>query len=219
MRTVLLDVDGTLVDSSLPILQSLNTALTGLCLAEVEEDDLWKHIGPPLVQSLDSLLRSRGDDLSLLPRLMDDYRSAYQPISVELAVTYPGVREMLSGLAGRFRLGVVTSKPRAYAEPILRRLGFADLMEVIEGPDVALETEPKTVTLARALNGMAIDDPSTAVMVGDRHHDIEAGHACSTKTMGVTWGFGSRQELEDARAEVVIDSPDELIGAIDERLG
>lgn len=218
MRTVLLDVDGTLVNSSRPILGALNTALTDLGLAEMEEADLWKHVGPPLQQTLDSLLRSRGDDLSLLPRLMDDYRQAYQPMSLELAATYPGVRKMLASLDGRFRLGVVTSKPRPYAEPILVRLGFAEMMEVIEGPDVSLETEPKAVTLARALSGMAIDDPSTAVMVGDRRHDVEAGHARSTRTVGVTWGFGSRQELEEARAEVVIDSPTELIGAIRDRL-
>jgi len=218
MRTVLLDVDGTLVNSSRPILGALNTALTNLGLAEVNGADLWKHVGPPLQQALDSLLRRRGDDVGLLPRLMDGYRRAYQPMSLELASTYPGVRKMLSSLDGRFRLGVVTSKPRAYAEPILVRLGFAEMMEVIEGPDVSLETEPKTVTLARALCAMAIDDPTTAVMVGDRRHDIEAGHACSTRTVGVTWGFGSRQELEDAHAEALIDSPDELVGVIHDRL-
>ena len=210
VHTVLLDVDGTLVDSSKPILRALNEALSAHGLGAISGDDLWRHVGPPLGQTLESLLSSRGEDVGLTPRLVDDFRTAYQPLSLELAATYPGVRTMLDTLFGTVLLAVVTSKPVVYAVPILDQLGFARFMEVIEGPDTA-EVEPKATTLRRALDRLRVEPSSSPVtMVGDRRQDVEAGRACSTRTVGVTWGFGSRAELESSGADEVIDSPDQL---------
>jgi len=209
--TYLFDVDGTLVDSRQPILLALNTAMAENRLAAIDADQLGRHVGPPLQLTLETLLVERGEDTALIPKLIKDYRSAYRPLSIELAATYPGITELLDSLTGRVRLAVVTSKPLAYAVPILETLGFAALFEIIEGPELT-EIEEKPVTMARALTRLAFtSEIGGLTMIGDRHHDIEAGAQHSARTIGVTWGFGTRQELTDAGANHVVDHPNEIL--------
>jgi phosphoglycolate phosphatase len=214
----LFDVDGTLVDSADPILTALNAALLDNALPPMSEVDLSKIVGPPIHQALQSVMRGWGENVDLVPKLVSDFRKVYQPLSLELAATYPGVLEMLANVSRVARLGVVTSKPAAYARPILERLGFAEYFEVIEGPDVGTEVEPKATTLQRALAAMSVEPSEGMIfMIGDRRQDVEAGRACNVQTLGVTWGFGSREELEAAGADAVIDRPDQLLRLIPDR--
>lgn len=211
MTVCLFDVDGTLVDSRVPILRALNTALVGAGLDPVVDADLGHHVGPPLQLTLERLLTERGENVGLVGSLVQAYRAEYRSISVELAASYPGVQSMLNDLEGKLRLGVVTSKPAVYAVPILSALGLASMMEVIEGPDLS-EIEAKPITLARALDRLgengALDD---VTMVGDRREDMEAGHAHGVRTVGVTWGFGTREELVAAGAQHIVDRPEAVV--------
>jgi phosphoglycolate phosphatase len=215
---VLFDVDGTLVDSTEPILTALNDALAENALPPVSADELWKFVGPPIHQALQSVMKGWGENTDLVPKLVSDFRKVYRPLSLELAATYPGVPEMLVDMSRIARLGVVTSKPADYARPILERLDFAECFEVIEGPDVGTEVEPKVVTLRRGLAAMHVESSEGQIfMVGDRRQDVEAGRACDVQTIGVTWGFGSRQELESAGADAVMNKPDQLLRLITDR--
>ena len=209
MRTCLFDVDGTLVDSGRPILSSLNAALAVHDQAPITGDDLWRHVGPPLHDTLSALLAERGGDLNQVGQLIDSYRDHYSATSVAMARSYEGIPELLGQLAGRVRLGVVTSKPLPYARPILETLGFAALMEVIEGPNLD-EMEPKVETLARALGRLHGEDPVGTVMIGDRRHDIEAARVNGISSIGVTWGFGASEELIEAGADHIVDDPGRL---------
>ncbi len=214
MVVCLLDVDGTLVDSREPILRSLNVALVGAGLDPVDPFDLWQHVGPPLKLTLERLLAGRGEDVRLVDALIEVYRGEYREMSVDLALAYPGVQNMLKDLACRTRVGVVTSKPTVYATPILRALRLDSMMEVIEGPNLS-ETEPKAVTLSRALRVLGVDaEVDDVIMVGDRRYDIEAGRAEHVRTVGVTWGFGSREELVSAGAESVVDRPEQVVDVV-----
>jgi phosphoglycolate phosphatase len=216
---VLFDVDGTLVDSTEPILTALNAALVDNALPPVSADELWKFVGPPIHQALQSVMKDWGENTDLVPKLVSDFRKVYRPLSLELAATYPGVSEMLADMSQVARLGVVTSKPAAYARPILERLDFAEYFEVIEGPDIGTEVEPKATTLRRGLTAMEVESSEGQIlMVGDRRQDVEAGRACNVQTVGVTWGFGSPEELESAAADTVINRPDQLLTMIPDRL-
>lgn len=210
MTTCLFDLDGTLVDSTQPVLGALNTALDDLDLAPVTVEDLNFIIGPPLRATFVTLVAQRGRDEATADRLLDRYRAGYRTISTELAVSYPGVPELLENLRTRTRLGVVTSKPAMYAIPILDALGFSPMMEVMEGPSLS-ESEAKPATLARALDHLGIASGLESVfMIGDRYHDIEAGQSANVRTIGVTWGFGGREELTTAGADFVVDTPAEI---------
>jgi phosphoglycolate phosphatase len=206
----LFDLDGTLLDSREPILTGMNRALTALGLEPVSGEELWPHIGPPLRVLLEALLTERGDDPAQVEPLVEVYRAEYRTLSIELARTYPGIPQLLDALAGRARLGVVTSKPQIFALPILETLGLAGRMEVIEGADPT-DSEPKPVTLARALDRLGVDSGFDGVtMIGDRRHDVEAGRVFGLRTVGVTWGFGSRDELIEAGADTIVDDPSEI---------
>ena len=209
-RVCLFDLDGTLVDSREPILTALNAALADHGLAPIREQDLSNHVGPPLRDSLTVLLEERQQDVDLVVPLIESFRSHYVVSSIEMARAYEGIPGLLQDLYARTRLGVVTSKPALYARPILETLGFAGLMEVIEGPNLE-EIEPKPETLARALRRL---DHGTGeekfVLIGDRHHDIAAARINGIGSIGVTWGFGTFEELTDAGADHIVSSPAEL---------
>jgi phosphoglycolate phosphatase len=113
------------------------------------------------------------------------------------------------------RLVLVTSKPERFAVPIVARLGLDRWLEAVVAPSLDRRAEPKAVTLSRALTTVTPDvDPSATVMVGDRSHDVLAGQACGTRTIGVTWGAGSRAELAAAGADRIVDTPAELVAAL-----
>jgi len=214
MTICLFDLDGTLVDSTQPVLTALKAALDDLDLAPVTVEDLSFIIGPPLRATFVTLVAERGGNEATADRLLDAYRSGYRTTSIDLAVSYPGVPGLLDDLKGHTRLGVVTSKPAAYAIPILDALGFSSMMEVMEGPGVS-ETEAKPATLARALDRLGVVSNFASVyMIGDRYHDIEAGRSVGARTIGVTWGFGSREELAGAGTDFVVDTPDEISGIV-----
>ncbi len=212
MNICLFDLDGTLVDSTKPVLAALNMALDDLGLEPVTVDDLSTIIGPPLRATFVTLVAERGGDAAMADRLLDTYRAEYRTTSTELAASYQGVPELLEDLRDHARLGVVTSKPTTYAIPILDALGFSPMMEVMEGPGLS-ETEAKPATLARALDRLSVvSDFDSVFMIGDRYHDIEAGQSAGVQTIGVTWGFGNRAELSEAGADHVVDTPAEISG-------
>lgn len=211
----LFDVDGTLVDSREPILTALNAALADHAQTPIAGDRLWRHIGPPLHDSLTELLSERGTDLVLVEPVIESFRGHYTATSVEMARSYEGIPELLRRIYPQARLSVVTSKPVQFAGPILETLGFARYMEIIEGPSLE-EMEPKTETLARAL--LLLDQARSQacfVMIGDRHHDIEAARINGIESIGVTWGFGSVEELVEAGADHLAANPEELAGLLE----
>lgn len=197
------DLDGTLVDSGPPIIDSLNDALDRHGLDPVSHDHAHVYIGPPLYDTITDLLVERGKDPRLMTSVLAAYREVYAKRSLTETVVYPGIAGMLTSIGTR--IGVVTSKPQATAVPILESLGLAALFELIEGPSLT-SPEPKSETLARALTATRIP-PERTTMIGDRRHDIEAGRLHGTHTIGVTWGFGSLEELRAAAPDHLADSP------------
>ncbi|MFP3906055.1 MAG: HAD family hydrolase [Acidimicrobiales bacterium] len=212
-RVVVFDLDGCILDSTEPILWCLNEALGEFGLDPLPRDQLARHVGPPLQHTVATILDERGAPLDLVDPLVAAYRDRYRTVSIELAATYPGMAELVTSLAESERLGVCTSKPARWAVPILEHLGLADAFELIAGPGLT-EAEPKIETLGRAIEALSPLDRAASVMVGDRHHDVEAARHHGLVPVGVTWGFGSRSELEEAGARVVVDAPIELAGTL-----
>jgi phosphoglycolate phosphatase len=212
---VFLDLDGCLVDSTGAITGCLNHALVTLGLRPRPPAELVPLIGPPLHESLAALLAADGADPALVEAGVEAYRSRYAVVALTETAVIPGIPAALEQLAALTRLAVVTSKPRAFAVPLVEGLGLDRWLEAVYGPDLDHRVEPKAVTLRRAL---AATVPGVAaartVMVGDRSHDVAAGRACGTATIGVTWGAGARAELVAAGADHVVDRPEELVAAL-----
>jgi phosphoglycolate phosphatase len=207
---VCLDLDGCLVDSRAAIATCLNVGLEAVGATPRPAIELHPLIGPPLLESYQALLGAAGHDPVDADRCIAAYREAYREISLTHTTVVPGIPAMLDALGRDRTLAVVTSKPAAFATPIVEELGLAPALAAVHGPALDALREPKAVTLARALAEVAPHVPTfRTVMVGDRHHDVDAGRVCGTRTVGVTWGIGDALEL--AAADVVVDEPAELV--------
>ena len=208
MTTVIFDLDGVLVDSRAVFLSCVNHAFAKLGLPARADEELLPYIGPPFAYAFGELL-GVAHDAPIVTACIDGYRERYATASLTETTVEPGIPEALEALDGR-RLAVATSKPQAFAEPLLEAMGLRAHFDVVAGPDLSARAEDKTETLGRALHTLG---PTRAVMVGDRSFDISAAHAHGLPAIGVTWGIGTPGELHDAGAERTIDSPDELPGA------
>jgi phosphoglycolate phosphatase len=200
---VLFDLDGTLVDSRYAITSCINHALAGAGLSERDPAWLEQFIGPPLIEVFIEL----GADELQAAACMESYRGRYPTTALTETPVFDGIAEMLAAIDAP--KAVVTSKPAAYAEPIVEAVGLRGFFSHVFGPSLEARAEPKTETLGRALRSFEGRRP---VMVGDRIHDIGAARAHGIPSIGVLWGIGSAEEL--AGADRLVDSPAELARTI-----
>lgn len=204
MSAVAFDLDGCIIDSVPAILPSVRVALEAEGLPSLPDDELTFLIGPPLRAGMAELLVRLGRSPARADALVTAYRADYRRHMLERTLLVPGMDEVVRAAAAGPGACIVTSKPAALAHPLVEHLGLADVVAFVEGPDLR-EDEPKKETLGRALERLAI-----GTMVGDRHHDVDAGRAHGLTTIGVLWGIGDEGELRAAGADRVVASPAEL---------
>jgi len=207
-RSVLLDLDGTLIDSEPGILASCRAAMRAMGHAFDETLDMKRFIGPPLEDTMRFLLQAHGDDR--VDEAVAAYRRHYGETGLFDSVAYPGIARALdemkrAGLA----LYLATSKRAVFATRILDHLNFAAHFDGIYGavPGGALDHKPELIAHILAKENLS---PQHALMVGDRRYDIAGAHAVGLRALGVLWGYGSRDELETAGADRLVASPADL---------
>lgn len=211
---VFFDLDGCLVDSDRAIPRAYNEALAVLGLPPQPVASLRRFIGPPLLEGFTTLLTELGSDPAQAIEGVAAYREVYGDIALADTELIPGIERVLDALDG-VPLAVVTSKPVFFAEPILESVGLGGRFRGVYAPELRATTEPKAVALARALEEVVPDvPPGRTAMVGDRSHDVVAGRNCGTRTVGVTWGAGDRDELVAAGADRIVDDPGSLPAAL-----
>jgi phosphoglycolate phosphatase len=200
-RSVLLDLDGTLVDSRPGIVASCEAALRALGHDSGEALDI--AIGPPLEDILQGLLQARGDDR--LDKAVAAYRRHYGESGLLGSEPYPGIGGALEEMrrAG-LRIYLATSKREVFARRILENLKLAPFFDGIYGsvPGGKLDHKPELLTHILSEQGLC---SSHSLMVGDRRHDIIGAHAVRMRGLGVLWGYGSRDELESAGADRLVE--------------
>jgi phosphoglycolate phosphatase len=199
---VLFDLDGVLVDSRAPFLACVDYAFTKLDLPKRPPEQLLPYLGPPFVLAFSELL-GVPPGAPVVQACIDAYRERYATASLTETTVFPGIPGALERLADR-PLAVATSKPRHFAEPLLSAMGIRDHFDVVAGPELDARGETKAQTVAAALAALGTRD---AVMVGDRRFDVEGAHANGIPCIGVTWGIGTRAELEAAGADTIVDDP------------
>jgi phosphoglycolate phosphatase len=205
---VLLDLDGTLTDPFEGIAASIRYATTSLGLESPSEDELRHAIGPPLRQSFGRFLAT--DDTIRIAEALRLYRERYAVTGLFENCVYPGVPEMLEHLnSSAFRLFVATSKPVPFARRIIDHFGLAKYFVGVYGADLDGRLDNKVELLKFLLDSEGLDASGT-VMVGDRRQDMLAAKAHKLWAIGVTWGFGSPEELRDSGADVMCDHPSEV---------
>jgi phosphoglycolate phosphatase len=211
---LLLDLDGTLIDSVNGITESAINAFEAVGLTPPPDSILRGFVGPPIAESL----LAAGVPAELLEAAVRGFRSDFAGASLRGSEVYAGVPQALAEIQDRgFRLAVATSKPEIYARPLCEELDLARLLDGVFGapPDGAMAT--KAEIIARAL--FTLGGPTRAVMLGDRHHDVHGAAANGLPCLGAGWGYASPGELEDAGAVAVVPSPAFLPAAVESLLG
>ncbi len=209
IQYILYDLDETLTDSAWGIVNSFKYCLRELGIEGWNDKALLKFVGPPLRESFGVYL---GMDESEIDNAIKIYRTYYADKGIFENSVYDGVPEALERLrkAGYVQ-AVATSKPEVYAKKILEKFGLSEYFKDICGIPLGDESMTKAQVIAQSMERLGITDKSTVVMVGDRDYDIKGAHLNGIPCIGVTYGYGSRAELESAGAEEIVESPAEIL--------
>jgi phosphoglycolate phosphatase len=210
--SVLLDLDGTLIDSQPGILASCHAALRALGHQPSEILDIKRVIGPPLEDVMQFLLQPYRDDR--IAEAVLAFRRHYGDSGLLGSEPYPGIGHSLREMrqAG-LRLYLATSKRETFARHILEHLELAAYFDGIHGSVPGGELDHKPELLAHILSEHRIA-PTDSLMVGDRRYDISGAHAVGMRGVGVLWGYGTREELEGAGADRLVGTTVDLVGAV-----
>ncbi len=195
--TLLLDLDGTLVDSAPGILGSLREAFSELDIPLPPGGLPHTLLGPPLYVSLPELV---GADLA--PALLAAYRRIYGERGLLVSPPFDGIDALLRALADAgVAMAVATSKAEVYAERIVADRGWTEVFATVCGDTLDGRRPTKADVVGEALRRLG--DPGAAVMVGDRLHDVVGAGKHGIGCLGAGWGYAAPGELEEAGAVAV----------------
>ncbi|MBP5581058.1 MAG: HAD hydrolase-like protein [Ruminococcus sp.] len=202
--TLLFDLDGTLTDSTDGIIKCLEYALERMGY-EVPEDTN-KFLGPPLYRSFADFCGMNEEQVNEAVRI---FRERYSDVGLFENRVYDGIPEMLQRLRdGGKRIMVATSKPEVYAVRIFDRFGLSQFFEIVGGANINGTRNDKDEVIEYVLDKAGISDRSSVLMIGDRRQDVLGAHKTGLKCMGILWGFGSIEELTEAGADFIAETPE-----------
>lgn len=203
--TMLFDLDGTLTNPGLGITNSVAYALKKYGIDVKYRTELYKFIGPPLLNSFQDYY---GFSEEQAAQAVEYYREYYQKTGIYENYVYEGIPELLKELkAEGITLLVATSKPEPFARLIMEHYHLADYFTYIAGATMDNKTRVKKADVIRyAMQNCEAEDKKKLVMVGDRKHDILGAKEVEIDSVGVLFGYGDREELEQAGATYIAET-------------
>lgn len=205
---VLFDLDGTLTDPKPGITRCIQYALSELGYPPPDVEDLCWCIGPPLQQSFAALLQT--SDSVMIQRAVSFYRERYSSIGLFENTLYHGIPAILQSirLIG-CQTFVATSKPYVYANRIINHFSLSSLFDRVYGSELDGTRSMKGDLIQYILETEQIT-PANTVMIGDRKHDMIGATQNQVCAIGVTYGYGDREELTNHGASAIANTPDEI---------
>lgn len=203
---ILIDLDGTVHDPAPGIIGSVQYALRELALPVPQHEDLHWVIGPPLRVVFPQIGVKPGD----VERAVQLYRVNYRNGAMYDAIVYEGIPAALDELRSLgARLIMATSKPHAFAKPIMERFDLAGRFAAIHGAELDGTRDDKAELIAHIIAEEGVD-AKRAVMIGDRKFDCLGAGRHGIPTIGVLWGYGTADELRAHGAAHLAETPSEL---------
>ncbi|MGN0650500.1 MAG: HAD-IA family hydrolase [Oscillospiraceae bacterium] len=206
--TFLFDLDGTLTNPYMGITNGILYALDKLGIAAPPREDLRSFIGPPL---FDEFTRRFGMDAETANEAVRQYRVYYSETGLFENEPIDGASELLAELKRRGkRVCLATSKPEPFSVRILQHFGLIGYFDFVGASDIegTRGTKAKVIEYVFEKTGL---DRNSAVMVGDRFHDIVGAHTAGIPCIAVQVGFGSREEFERYNAEYIVETLNDVL--------
>ncbi len=215
---ILIDVDGTLVDSVPDLAYCADEMLKALGMPAHGEDRVREWVGNGVERlarrALIGQLDGEPDD-ALFARAYPIYLELYAENTSKRSTLYPGVREGLNYLKAQgYRLGCVTNKAEQFTLPLLNDLGVADYFEIIISGDTLPVKKPDPGPLLHAAQFFGVA-PENALMIGDSVSDVTAARAAGFQILCMSYGYNHGVDIREANPDVVIDSMAELPALLD----
>jgi phosphoglycolate phosphatase len=213
IKLVIFDLDGTLIDSRLDLVHSVNAALRHIGRPELPEHVIASYVGDGAPVLIQRALGGEQVDEATVRKGLEFFLSYYKEHKLDHTTVYPGIVEALASIQASGngiprKLAVLTNKPVHASRAIVQALGLAGFFEQVYGGNSFATKKPDPEGARRLLaeTGVAAQ---RSVIIGDSHTDIETGRNAGMWTAGVTYGFAP-QTLADARPDVLVDHPGEL---------
>lgn len=211
----LFDLDGTVTDPGIGITDSVMYALAKYGIEVEDRSQLYRFIGPPLVESFQEFY---GFDKARAEQAVAYYREYYRDKGIYGCYVYDGIEMLLQTLRAKgCHILLATSKPEPFARQILEHFNLSQYFDVIAGSDFENVRNTKGKVIAYAISTFANNKDMTeqkiqasAVMVGDRFHDVKGANENGIPTIGVTFGYGSKEELVEAGAAYIAATPQDI---------
>jgi len=208
-RLCLFDLDGTLIDPHTAITTGVQVAMRELGVDIPDRNQINHFIGPPIRDSI----RTMGDFTDEeIERVVTKYREYTFETGIYQNTLYPGIIEMLEKLKGEVILTIATSKMLIMANQIAENLKIDHYFDLIMGCEPDGTRSRKSEVINAVLDNY--DNPINPVIIGDTKYDIIGAKESGIASIGITWGYGTREELQTAGADVIVDSMEELCKAL-----
>lgn len=205
---IFFDLDGTITDSGLGITKSVQYALKTFGIEETDLKKLEPFIGPPLK---DSFMEFYHMDEEQAKKAVKAYREYYEVTGLFENEVYEGIPTLLKRIKENGKqIVLATSKPEVFAKKILEHFQLDCYFSIVAGADLEGERVEKLDVMEYALSLAGIQNRDQVMMIGDRKYDIEASNQLGIETIGVLFGFGSKEELEKAGATYLAQTPEEI---------
>lgn len=218
-KHVLFDLDGTLTDPGLGITNSIMHALRHFGMEVPAREDLYPFIGPPLYETF---IDYYGFSKEKADEGVRVFRENYQVNGLFENEVYDGIPQVLSELKNKgYKIHLATSKPETFAIRILEHFDLIKYFDFVAGSTMSsnLSADGGRTTKAEVIRHVLVSnnitDTSEVIMVGDRRHDVIGAAENNIKTIGVLFGYGSREELESNGAAFIAQTPKDILEVIE----
>lgn len=213
---VIFDFDGTVADTGEGILKSLEYSFEQMGRPVPDLSDLKKFIGPPIHYSYVTFYGVAEDEVETY---IKKYRERYREKGIFECFVYDGMRELLSALREiGVKIGIASSKPIKLIFDVMEYLHLGEFFDAVVGTQFDDSNHPgKTDLVLESMAKLGAKDKSRVLMVGDRYFDIDGAKGAGVDSVGVVYGYGSREEFREHGATFIVDKPSEILGIVVEK--
>ncbi|MFC4322904.1 HAD family hydrolase [Litchfieldia salsa] len=201
-KIVLFDLDGTLTDPKEGITKSIQYALEKMGIEELDLEKLTRYIGPPLQETFSRGYKMDDDEVK---KAIDFYRERFKEIGMFENKLYHNIPQLLNSLAKDYTLVVATSKPTVFSETILNHFNLDHYFDLIVGSNLDGTRSSKTEIIQYILDKYDKHPLGDFIMIGDRKHDLIGAKNTGIDSIGVTYGYGSVEELKSSNPNYLVN--------------